>query len=135
MATAGLATPAREGLAAPHLSYALEDTSFVTVEGGGLDARVREGVSATLTRSVGVVIAAALTLFFVGTLSVATTSATVAVLERNSKTSSDIKALVNENDDLRIACSILSSSDRVHRIATQNLGMTYAADATHFQLS
>ena len=135
MATAGLATPAREGSAAPHLSYALEDTSFVTVEGGGLDARVREGVSATLTRTVGVVIAAALTLFTVGTLSVATTSATVAVLEGNSKTSSDIKALEMENDDLRIACSILSSSDRVHRIATQNLGMTYAADATHFQLS
>ena len=134
MATAGLATPAREGSAAPHLSYALEDTSFVTVEGGGLDARVREGVSATLTRTVGVVIAAALTLFTVGTLSVATTSATVAVLEGNSKTSSDIKALEMENDDLRIACSILSSSDRVHRIATQNLGMTYAADATHFQL-
>ena len=135
MATAGLATPAREGSAAPHLSYALEDTSFVTVEGGGLDARVREGVSATLTRTVGLVIAAALTLFIVGTLSVATTSATVAVLESNSKTSSDIKALEMENDDLRIACSILSSSDRVHRIATQNLGMTYAADATHFQLS
>lgn len=135
MATAGLATPAREGSAAPHLSYALEDTSFVTVEGGGLDARVREGVSATLTRTVGVVIAAALTLFSVGTMSVATTSATVAVLESNSKTSSDIKALEMENDDLRIACSILSSSDRVHRIATQNLGMTYAADATHFQLS
>ena len=135
MATAGLATPAREGSAAPHLSFALEDTSFVTVEGGGLDARVREGVSATLTRTVGVVIAAALTLFTVGTLSVATTSATVAMLEGNSKTSSDIKALEMENDDLRIACSILSSSDRVHRIATQNLGMTYAADATHFQLS
>ena len=135
MATAGLATPAREGSAAPHLSYALEDTSFVTVEGGGLDARVREGVSATLTRTVGLVIAAALTLFIVGTLSVATTSATVAVLEGNSQTSSDIKALEMENDDLRIACSILSSSDRVHRIATQNLGMTYAADATHFQLS
>jgi cell division protein FtsL len=135
MATAGLATPAREGSAAPHLSFALEDTSFVTVEGGGLDARVREGVSATLTRTVGVVIAAALTLFSVGTMSVATTSATVAVLESNSKTSSDIKALEMENDDLRIACSILSSSDRVHRIATQNLGMTYAADATHFQLS
>lgn len=135
MATAGLATPAREGSAAPHLSFALEDTSFVTVEGGGLDARVREGVSATLTRTVGVVIAAALTLFSVGTMSVATTSATVAVLESNSKTSSNIKALEMENDDLRIACSILSSSDRVHRIATQNLGMTYAADATHFQLS
>ena len=135
MATAGLATPAREGSAAPHLSFALEDTSFVTVEGGGLDARVREGVSATLTRTVGVVIVAALTLFSVGTVSVATTSATVAVLEANSRTSSDIKALEMENDDLRIACSILSSSDRVHRIATQNLGMTYAADATHFQLS
>ena len=134
MATAGLATPAREGSAAPHLSFALEDTSFVTVEGGGLDARVREGVSATLTRTVGVVIVAALTLFSVGTVSVATTSATVAVLEANSRTSSDIKALEMENDDLRIACSILSSSDRVHRIATQNLGMTYAADATHFQL-
>lgn len=135
MATAGLATPAREGSAAPHLTFALEDTSFVTVEGGGLDARVREGVSTTLTRTVGVVLAAALTLFIVGTASVATTSATVSLLEGNATIQSDIKALKDENDDLRIACSILSSTERVHRIATQNLGMTYAADATHFQLS
>jgi len=117
------------------MPHALEDTSFVAVDGGGLDARVREGVSSTLTRTVSVILAVAVALFLVGSLSVATTSATVAILGASSDVASEIELLKSENEDLRIAVSMLSSSDRVTRIATQNLGMVYAQDAHHFELS
>jgi cell division protein FtsL len=117
------------------MPYAIEDTSFIAVDGGGLDARVREGVSSTLTRTVAAILAAALALFIVGSMSVATTSATVAILDASSGMKSDIKELRAENEDLRIACSLLSSSERITRIATQNLGMVYAQDAQHFELN
>ena len=135
MAYQGSAEPFLADAAYNATPYAFEDTSFVTVDGGGLDARVREGVSSTLTRTVAVVLAAALALFFVGSMSVATTSATVAILDSSSGMERDIKALRAENEDLRIACSLLSRSDRVTRIATQNLGMVYAQDAQHFELN
>ena len=135
MAYQGSAEPFLARSASNAMPYAIEDTSFIAVDGGGLDARVREGVSSTLTRTVAAILAAALALFIVGSMSVATTSATVAILDASSGMKSDIKELRAENEDLRIACSLLSSSERITRIATQNLGMVYAQDAQHFELN
>ena len=91
-------------------------------------------MSSTLTRAVTLVIAAVVSLFVLGSVSVALTSNTVALLQENNDVKGEIDAYKATNDDLRIECSLLSRADRVSRIATQNLGMVYAQDAHHFQL-
>lgn len=112
-----------------------EDVPFVAVEGGGLDARVREGVSPALTRAVSLAVVVVLSLFALGSISVAFTSGAVAILRDNATVTSQIKEVRAANDDLRIECSLLSRADRVSRIATQNLGMVYAADAGQLNLT
>ena len=118
-------TVAREQAAAPRL---------VALEGGRLDANARRGVSAPAVRLVSCLVALAITVFLAGTLSVALTSGTVSLLQSNSDISSQIKETTAVNDDLRIECSIMSRAERISRIATQNLGMVYANDATRLSL-
>lgn len=114
--------------------FAIGDTSLIAFDGGGLDARVREGVSSTLTRAVTFILVAMVLFFAIGSASVALTSNAVAILQCNNTLESYNKTLTAANDDLRIERSLLTRADRVSRIATQNLNMVYAQDAQHFEL-
>lgn len=107
-----------------------QEVTFTQLEGGRLDARARREASPLLARVVAFLAVVALVLFATGGISVALTSGTVGLLQENSRTMSNIKELRSENDDLRIERSQLLGSERISRIATQNLGMEYASDAT-----
>ena len=97
--------------------------SFEVVSGGGLDARVRQGVSAEFVTRVRAVLLAAALLFVLGVARVALTSATVVVLQDNSALKTQIEEAQTLSSDLRIERSVLSSNSRISRIATQNYGM------------
>lgn len=108
--------------------------SLTPVEGGRLDARARREVSPALMRMVGYLVALAIALFVAGGISVALTSGTVAILQTNASTTSQIKQTRAQNGDLRIERSLLTRGDRISKIATQNLGMVYASDARSIEL-
>ena len=134
MAVTGSAAHRLDASASAHTPFAIEDTSLIAFDGGGLDARVREGVSSTLTRTVTFLLVVMVLFFAIGSASVALTSNAVAILQCNNKLESYNKTLTAANDDLRIERSLLTRADRVSRIATQNLNMVYAQDAQHFEL-
>ena len=102
--------------------------SFEVVSGGGLDARVRQGVSREfLTRVRAVVLIAAL-FFAVNLARVALSAATVSVLQANSDLTSQISEAQTLSSNLKIERSVLSSNARISRIATQNYGMVLPAE-------
>ena len=94
--------------------------------GGGLDASARAGVSPDFVRKALVVIALLVVLSSIGFVRVALTSGTVALLQGNETLRSEIKAIGTNNSDLQIEKSLFSGSERIGRIATQNLGMVHA---------
>lgn len=100
--------------------------SFEVVEGSGLDARVREGVSPQFLAKAKVAIMVVCLVVTLGMCRVALTSATVSALESNSSIRTDIKTAQVLEDDLKVERSVLSSNSRITRIATQNYGMVYA---------
>ena len=100
--------------------------SFEVVTGGGLDARVRAGVSSEFLARVKMVVAAAVMLFILGTFRVALTSATVAQLSSNVEVREQIEDFETTNNTLRVERSLMSSATRIDRIATQNYGMVPA---------
>jgi cell division protein FtsL len=100
--------------------------SFNVVEGEGLDARARQGVSRQvydLARTALIVIVA---VFAVAVLRIAIVSATVATLDDNAAIKTDVSAAQDLGNQLRIEASVLSNTNRITRIATQNYGMVYA---------
>lgn len=99
---------------------------FEVVEGGGLDAHVRAGVSSEFLARVKMVVAAAVMLFILGTFRVALTSATVAQLSSNVEVREQIEDFETNNNNLRVERSLMSSATRIDRIATQNYGMVPA---------
>lgn len=107
---------------------------LTSVEGGRLDARARREASPAFLLVVRYVVVLAVVLFLAGGISVTLTSGTVALLQTNATTSSQIKEARALNDDLRIERSLLTRGDRISRIATQNLGMVYASDAEVLRL-
>ena len=100
--------------------------SLEVVEGGGLDARVRRGVSARFLARFRVALLAVAVLFVLGAARVALTSGTVRLLQENSSLKTQISEVEASSSDLKIARSVLSSNSRIARIATQNLGMVLA---------
>ena len=56
---------------------------------------------------------------------VALTTATVSQLQQTASLKEDIVSATATNNDLQIERSVLSSSSRIDRIATQNYGMVY----------
>ena len=101
------------------------------LEGGGLDRMARRSASPTFLKAAICAVALMITLFVVGSVSIALTSGSVAILQSNETMSAQISQAEDANADLRIACSLLSSSDRIGRIATQNLNMVYANEVVH----
>lgn len=100
--------------------------SFDVVQGGGLDASARKGVSRTFVVRMRNAVIAAVVVVALGLCRVGITVATVTTLESSSDLRDEIDALETENDELSVECSILSDSSRITRIATQNLGMVLA---------
>jgi cell division protein FtsL len=105
------------------------------VPGGGLDARARAGVSPEFLMRVRAIASAVLFVIALGVVRVSLTTATVAELQSNATLKSQIEELQTTNQDLRIERSVLSSSARVSRIATQNYGMTLSTDREVIDLS
>ncbi|RRF91292.1 MAG: cell division protein FtsL [Coriobacteriaceae bacterium] len=109
--------------------------SFEVVEGGGLDARVRRGVSTTFWSRFKLVIACALVLAAVGVARVALTAAAVSNMMGSSSLEQKIKTAETTNSDLKIERSVLSSSSRVNAIATQNYGMVPSTSSESMSVS
>ena len=103
--------------------------SFEVVEGAGLDARVRCGVSASFLARIRIVAVVAVILAVISIARVGVFAATVSVLSENTTMRSDLKEARSTEDELKIERSVLSSSSRIDRIATQNYGMV-RADST-----
>ncbi|MCI1665541.1 MAG: cell division protein FtsL [Atopobiaceae bacterium] len=112
-----------------------DSPSFEVVEGAGLDARVRAGVSAQFVARAKMVIVIAVALVALGMCRVAITSATVSVLQSNSTARSDIKTAQALNDDLKVERSVLSSNSRISRIATQNYGMVFSTSTESMSIT
>lgn len=97
---------------------------FEVVEGGGLDARAREGVSAATWRAFKAVIATALAIALVGVGRVALLTATAANLQEAAGMTQTISSVESANADLLIERSVLSSNARINAIATEVYGMS-----------
>lgn len=109
--------------------------SFSVVTGGGLDARARAGVSPQFLHRVRTVVVCALVFLALGACRVALSTATVSTLQANSALRSQIKEAQTLNEDLQVEKSVLSSSSRISRIATQNYGMTLSTNREVVDLS
>lgn len=103
------------------------EPQFEVVEGGGLDLRVRAGVSSEFLARVKAAVMVAVVLFALGTLRVALTSETVAQLSSNAQARDQIESFETSNNNLRVERSLLASATRIDRIATQNYGMVAAS--------
>lgn len=102
--------------------------SLQVMEGGGLDARARAGVTpgfVTLARLAALFVV----LFMVfGAVRVTLTTATVSCLREVSTVETQVSEARNTRTELQVERSVLSSVDRIQRIATENYGMVYATD-------
>ena len=108
-------------------AYRLDDLERGS--GAGLDARVRRGVSASFLARIRIVAVVAVILAVIGIARVGVFAAAVSVLSENATMRSDLKEARSTEDELKIERSVLSSSSRIDRIATQNYGMV-RADST-----
>ena len=99
---------------------------FEVVEGRGLDARVRQGVSPQFMARVKAVVAVAALVIALGIVRVALSAATVSTLKASQSIESDIEQAQDLEAEPRAERSVLGSSSRIERIATQNYGMSLA---------
>ena len=99
-------------------------TSFEVVPGGGLDADARRGVSSQFIQRVKLIAAAAALFLTLGVVRIGISTATVSTLQANNVIRNEMRATTATNDSLRVSRSLLASTTRIERIATQNYGMT-----------
>ncbi len=116
------------------LDFRHDDTSFVAYEGGGLDRAARAGVGQDFIRRVVLIGILVVSLCLIGAARVALTAGTVSILQGNEEVSAQIKQVRTINSDLQIERSLFSGSDRIGRIATQNLGMVHASEVERLEL-
>lgn len=101
-------------------------SSLRVYEGAGLDAQVRRGVSPQFIAMLKTLAVAAVVLVTLCFARIGIYSAAVSVLAQNSTMRTELKDAKAERDELRIERSVLSSSNRIDRIATQTYGMVLA---------
>ena len=99
-------------------------TSFEVVPGGGLDADARRGVSSQFIQRVKLIAVAAALFLTLGVVRIGISTATVSTLQANNVIRNEMRATTATNDSLRVSRSMLASTTRIERIATQNYGMT-----------
>ncbi len=95
-------------------------------EGGGVDARVRHEASHSLSLLVRSVVAITLVLAVLGGLRVVLTVQTVNTLKHVNEVESNVSEALDARNELMMERSVLSNTDRIQRIATENYGMIYA---------
>ena len=100
-------------------------TSFEVVPGGGLDADARRGVSSQFIQRVKLIAVAAALFLTLGVVRIGISTATVSTLQANNVIRNEMRATTATNDSLRVSRSLLASTTRIERIATQNYGMTH----------
>ena len=93
-------------------------SSFEVVPGGGLDADARRGVSSQFIQRVKLIAVAAALFLTLGVVRIGISTATVSTLQANNVIRNEMRATTATND------SLLASTTRIERIATQNYGMT-----------
>lgn len=101
-------------------------SSLGVVEGAGLDARARAGVSAQFIATLKMAAFVAITLVVLSFVRVGIYAATTGILIENNTMRTALKDATATRDELRIERSVLSSSTRIERIATQSFGMVMA---------
>lgn len=99
-------------------------SSFEVVPGGGLDAEARRGVSSQFIQRVKLIAVAAALFLTLGVVRIGISTATVSTLQANNVIRNEMRATTATNDSLRVSRSLLASTTRIERIATQNYGMT-----------
>ena len=99
-------------------------SSFEVVPGGGLDADARRGVSSQFIQRVKLIAVAAALFLTLGVVRIGISTATVSTLQANNVIRNEMRATTATNDSLRVSSSLLASTTRIERIATQNYGMT-----------
>ena len=99
-------------------------TSFEVVPGGGLNADARRGVSSQFVQRVKLIAVAAALFLTLGVVRIGISTATVSTLQANNVIRNEMRATTATNDSLRVSRSLLASTTRIERIATQNYGMT-----------
>ena len=99
-------------------------SSFEVVPGGGLDADARRGVSSQFIQRVKLIAVAAALFLTLGVVRISISTATVSTLQSNNVIRNEMRATTATNDSLRVSRSLLASTTRIERIATQNYGMT-----------
>ena len=99
-------------------------TSFEVVPGGGLDADARRGVSSQFIQRVKLIAVAAALFLTLGVVRIGISTATVSTLQANNVIRNEMRATTATNDSLRVSRSLLASTTRIERIATQNYGKT-----------
>lgn len=99
-------------------------SSFEVVPGGGLDADARRGVSSQFIQRVKLIAVAAALFLTLGVVRIGISTATVSTLQSNNVIRNEMRATTATNDSLRVSRSLLASTTRIERIATQNYGMT-----------
>lgn len=102
--------------------------SFETIEGAGLDARERAGVSRQVLSALKVLAAVAAVFMVLSAARVGVFTYAATILSQNSTMRSELKEARSLQDDLRVQRSVLSSASRIDRIATQSYGMVLAGD-------
>ena len=102
--------------------------SFETIEGAGLDARERAGVSKQVLSTLKVLAAVAAVFMVLSAARVGVFTYAATILSQNSTMRSELKEARSLQDDLRVQRSVLSSASRIDRIATQSYGMVLAGD-------
>lgn len=103
--------------------------SFEVVEGRGLDARARQGLSPAFVRRAKIAVAVVVAVMALAVVRLGMFAATVSVLSDNASMRTELKSARATQDELRVERSVLSSSSRIERIATKAYGMVPAPSA------
>lgn len=103
--------------------------SFETIEGAGLDARERAGVSRQVLSTLKALAAVAAIFIVLSAARVGVFTYAATILSQNSTMRSELKGARSLQDDLRVQRSVLSSASRIDRIATQSYGMVLSGDS------
>ena len=108
---------------------------FEVVEGQGLDARVREGVSPQFVRRVRMALLAAVLVVAVGIVRVSLCAAAVSTLKATESLEAEVDAAESLESQLKVERSVMYSSSRIDKIATQNYGMVKASESETIDVS
>ncbi len=108
--------------------------NFEVLEGIGLDERVRRGVSASHIRVIKIFMSVLALVLVLGVVRISLATATVTAIETTLDLRSEVADAQAATNELRVENSILSSSTRIERIATQNYGMEQASETVTITL-